>query len=89
MSAPGRLSAQNSFECSQVGSQQGMFFLSPGGLSWIFLRAPLSFTLKITKRLLLAIFAHVKPNLNHNCVISKLFYLPNTLSDIFVQLTGI
>lgn len=50
MSAPGRLSAQNSFECLQVGSQQGMFFLSPGGLSWIFLRAPLSFTLKTTKR---------------------------------------
>lgn len=89
MSAPGRLFAQNSFECSQVGSQQGMFFLSPGGLSWIFFESTTFFHFKTTKRLLLAIFAYVKPNLNHNCVISKLFYLPNTVSDIFVQLTGI
>lgn len=64
MSAPGRLSAQNSFECSQVGSQQGMFFLSPGGLSWIFLTTFFHF-----KNHQEAIFVHVKPNLNHNCVI--------------------
>lgn len=86
MSAPGRLSAQNSFECSQVGSQQGMFFSFPWGTQLDFFESTTFFHFKNHQE---AIFVHVKPNLNHNCVISKLFYLPNTLSDIFVQLTGI